>query len=316
MTLVKEEVVGVRRTALANRKSFLDMGTNGTNTITALKAATGIADDRLSAHHPNGTGNPTAIGDFLVDAVGRYSSGTLQFETDLERVFSTPSILAQGTNNEDFEVQVDFAYPTGTPTGDLWRNQIGIGGSNLVTRGSDFIEQGRVSGSLPDAGRDSIRIQCKLNATGSVRVEVELTGSLNNDATNHNTTLIYDSTNDGGTEVWGPSPRVWRIEADEGSSGDDLFLTMYEYDPNGQITGYMDWEINPQQTLTGDQGSAQVSSGTAQDTANISGLSTGTHTLEVVLRDGQGGTAQDSHQVDFEKTGGANSTIFQLTDLH
>lgn len=292
------------------------MGINGDVTMTALKAATGIADDRLSAHHPNGAGNTVAMGDFLVGAVGRYSSGTLQFETDLERVFSTPSILAQGTNNENFEVQVDFAYPSGTATGDFWREQVGISGSNLVTRGSDFIEQGRVTGSLPNSGRDSIRIQCKLDATGSVRVEVELTGNLNNDATNHGVILAYDSTNDGGTEVWGPSPRVWRIEADEGSNGDDLFLTMYEYDPNGQANGYMDWEINPQQSLSGDAGSAQVTSGTAQDTANISGLSTGTHTLEVVLRDGQGGAAQDSHQVDFDKTGGSNSTIFQLTDLH
>ena len=40
------------------------MGTNGTNTITALKTATGVADNRLSAHHPNGAGNATSFGDF------------------------------------------------------------------------------------------------------------------------------------------------------------------------------------------------------------------------------------------------------------
>jgi hypothetical protein len=47
------------------------MGVNGSNTVDRLKAATGIADDRVSAHHPNGTGNETAMGDFFVTAIGR-----------------------------------------------------------------------------------------------------------------------------------------------------------------------------------------------------------------------------------------------------
>jgi hypothetical protein len=47
------------------------MGKNGQNTIDRLKAATGIADDRLSAHHPNGAGNEASMGDFLVFRVGR-----------------------------------------------------------------------------------------------------------------------------------------------------------------------------------------------------------------------------------------------------
>jgi len=46
------------------------MGTSADITMTNLKSATGIADDRLSAHHPNGAGNQTKFGDFLVANFG------------------------------------------------------------------------------------------------------------------------------------------------------------------------------------------------------------------------------------------------------
>jgi hypothetical protein len=46
------------------------MGTSADITMTNLKSATGIADDRLSAHHPNGAGNQTKFGDFLVSNFG------------------------------------------------------------------------------------------------------------------------------------------------------------------------------------------------------------------------------------------------------
>lgn len=46
------------------------MSTTDDITMTNLKSATGIADDRVSAHHPNGTGNETAMGDFVVNDVG------------------------------------------------------------------------------------------------------------------------------------------------------------------------------------------------------------------------------------------------------
>jgi len=46
------------------------MGTSADITMTNLKSATGIADDRLSVHHPNGAGNQTKFGDFLVSNFG------------------------------------------------------------------------------------------------------------------------------------------------------------------------------------------------------------------------------------------------------
>jgi len=52
------------------------MGKSATITMTRLKNATNIADNRLSAHHPNGTGNETAFGDFLVFDLGAEGSDT------------------------------------------------------------------------------------------------------------------------------------------------------------------------------------------------------------------------------------------------
>lgn len=50
------------------------LNNNGDYTITNLKSATGIADDRLSAHHPDGAGNETAMGDFACKAVGNFNN--------------------------------------------------------------------------------------------------------------------------------------------------------------------------------------------------------------------------------------------------
>lgn len=50
------------------------MGTGGDITMTNLKSATGIADDRLSAHRPNGAGNQTKFGDFLITDIGGNTS--------------------------------------------------------------------------------------------------------------------------------------------------------------------------------------------------------------------------------------------------
>lgn len=46
------------------------MGKNGNNTITALKDATGIADNRLSAHAPGGVGSEVSMVEFLIGGVG------------------------------------------------------------------------------------------------------------------------------------------------------------------------------------------------------------------------------------------------------
>lgn len=75
------------------------MGVNGTITRTNLKGATGIADDRLSAHHPNGAGNQTAMGNFLITDFGRFIGSPEWTETRVPG--STTNIW--GTTNSDGE---------------------------------------------------------------------------------------------------------------------------------------------------------------------------------------------------------------------
>lgn len=58
---------------------------NGKYTITNLKTATGIADDRLSAHRPNGAGNQASFGDFVCKAVGYQDPNTPDVFTRLLR---------------------------------------------------------------------------------------------------------------------------------------------------------------------------------------------------------------------------------------
>lgn len=297
------------------------MGTNGTVTVSNLKAATGIADDRISAHHPNGAGNTTAMGDFLIDAIGRYDSSNGVFVTDLNRVGS--GVLAQGTQNDTFEVDIDYQFPAGA-SGVHWREQIGFrkvtgtsASGGLSTIGSDFNELSRsaVSGGSSQPG-NTVRVKCEVAGFSNIVFNAELKGGLNNDATNHATLLIYDASNDPNTTVWDDSARIYRIEGNESSGGDSLSLTFSLYDPDNNVsTPVADWEINPSTNIPDISGTASFSSGTANDTADVSQLSStnNPHTVEVVLRDGAGGTALDTHQVDYNK---GNSFVYSLEDLY
>jgi hypothetical protein len=72
------------------------MSTFGTHTISNLKSATGIADDRLSAHHPNGTGNETAKSEFITSKVGMpYGPQPDNWKGEIELV-SVPACLGPG----------------------------------------------------------------------------------------------------------------------------------------------------------------------------------------------------------------------------
>lgn len=298
------------------------MGTNGTVTVSNLKAATAIADDRISAHHPNGAGNTTSLGDFLIDAIGRWDSGNGVFVTDLKRVGS--GVLAQGTQNNDvFEVDIDYQFPAGAP-GDHWREQIGlrkvtgVGASGgLSTIGSDFNELNRsaAAGGNTQPG-NTVRVKCEVTAFSNVVFNAELKGGLNDDATNHGTLLIYDASNDPDTDVWDDSARIYRIEGSENSVGDQLDLLFYLYDPNSNLTDPIaDWAINPNQQIGKITGTASFNLGTANDTADISVISSSNnpHNFEVNLRDGVGGSSKDFHSFDYNK---GTDFIKTLSDLH
>jgi len=83
-----------------------DIGTLGEYTMSNLKAATGIGDDRLSAHHPNGTGNTTAFGDFAIEVVG-HNPGSGD-PADYTRLLRPVQVTVDGNTQS-----ISGSYPTG-----------------------------------------------------------------------------------------------------------------------------------------------------------------------------------------------------------
>lgn len=79
--------------------------TNGNYTITNLRGATGIADDRISAHHPNAAGNETALGDFSIRALGHELSAG-----DLTRLLRPVQVTVNGSVQS-----ISGSYGSGDP---------------------------------------------------------------------------------------------------------------------------------------------------------------------------------------------------------
>jgi hypothetical protein len=77
------------------------MPTSDDTSISALKGATGVADDRLSAHNPNGTGNQTKIGDFIINALGGNTDPSTQSVVDGKYLLITEINKADGTTIND-----------------------------------------------------------------------------------------------------------------------------------------------------------------------------------------------------------------------
>jgi len=290
------------------------MGVDGDVTITNLKSATGIADDRLSAHHPNGTGNQTALGDFLIDQIGRRDTVN-GYQTDLERIGVGP--LEQG---DVFEVRVDVerAAGAGVGGGQHFVEQVLKGGNNFSfddgNDGVQFNSIREISGT-PSA-YDSVAIEYKVTGFSSVSVRTKLTGSLNNDATNHNTTLEYLSANDSNTTVRDASPAMDCLTWNTGfGTTNEIRLAVDLYDPKDQITDYINWDLEAENAppLKNENVDGQD---IAEFVWNHGGTLGNSLTVRVDLRNGQGGTIiqSESNVIDTsQQTGTVNYTQFNCS---
>lgn len=200
------------------------MGVNGDITISNLKSATGIADDRLSAHHPNGAGNTTAMGDFLTDAIGRRAGasewsqavvdGVDGFDTFLGIPETTvqsgtaglPAISQAGVDasiDSNGLVQINGGE---IRDGDNLWVRVGTGIDPAAGLGKHFGEQiGKNTGSLQifdtvnltptgtrEAGTDAdgrtvidLEFQVDIQDVATTRAELRLEDTLNTDATNY-----------------------------------------------------------------------------------------------------------------------------------
>jgi len=265
------------------------MGFDGDITMTNLKAATGIADDRLSAHHPNGTGNETAMGDFLVGGLGRDTDanpGTI--ESNLIRPHSvngdegdaSGSFNANGVWSFSGDVTLDPASTNkfvleidlGFPLGEYFAEQIGTRAVhwNFAVQNCsvDAVKSFSTGGSL----NDQLHLECTVTGFGSqVSVEARFGDNMNTDATNFNGSstgtprLLFQTADvQDATPLIAFSGKVIRFD-DAGSSGSGHQFAVnikndgtaipgssILFDPNGQVDlASSTWELYKNGTSRG-----------------------------------------------------------------
>jgi hypothetical protein len=180
------------------------MGKNGDITITNLKSSTGISDDRLSAHHPNGTGNKTSFGDFLVSNLSGIADGGDPLFDELCKIWDVNGTRRFGTyNSSDFWKfdDTNFELTDGdtfrwvietTAAGNLYIPQIASRNENW-----DFATTNAVVDNLKELNNNGsivgVLVECTVDSPGSA-VEVFLNnygGDLNTDIANYNADFAF-----------------------------------------------------------------------------------------------------------------------------
>ena len=273
----------------------------GNVTMTNLKAATGINDDRLSAHAPSGPGVQAKFGDFLVEALGTFSGAPeLTYEAYITRPNSTQLYLEKG---DTFEIllQVGKLRYRNSAHSEHWfeqvfkeRNDYDLDNPNAALQGITLANE--------EPSRFDIHLTYKVQSFGSVYVTVRQTGKLNARATNHDTVLEYDSTNDPNTEVRTASPAMDKVDIAGDPANDQQLFTVELYDPNDQINEHVQFNVkstappNAMDDADGEQNASYLHS-------YQSGREGSTEDIVIKLYDGapgSGGTLVQSETVGFQ----------------
>lgn len=267
------------------------MGVDGDVTMTNLKSATGIADDRLSAHHPNGTGNTTAMGDFFVPGLGAYrdvdSDPEQEFVAEWVEVAAPSQDNASSSDPADpaldvgdyFKIKVQLhdtvavgGYPdyddanktTPIIVGDYWDQLVGNGiqyvfnNCQIVTETLDKTAN-EIILELEVTGFDSV----------SAKVEMDHDGGYNKDAVHYDSSLANISYSN--SDVQSSTPAIGTNDAggtfkalctDNNTYNPSLDL----YEPQGNVTGYYivwgDGQTDSWSSGSGVPGHCYVSTGT------------------------------------------------------
>lgn len=215
------------------------MGVNGDITMTNLQSATGIADDRLSAHNPNGAGNQTKFRDFLVVSLKRSKTNSsrllIPYEVNGSTAFSgsygstdpaTAFFSFSGTTFTPGDtITIQIAVPL---CGDFFREQIASKSANLTF--TDNAGTATVKSADYSASRNGTRlIDITLEVTNygtDIRVQWVFQDGMNTDAGNYNQALYFRT-----RDLESASPRI----ATEGTAvGFEDFYdgTSHEYSIN------------------------------------------------------------------------------------
>lgn len=187
------------------------MGKDGNVTLSNLKNATGIADDRLSAHNPNGAGTNTRLGNFLVGKIGRYifsnewvnqnittdingdPHGKSEYDTklglDSSRVGQVDSdgnwtfdshVLQEG---DVIEIRIETDIESGAEIGKHFLKAIVEDGAGFVTSSvSGLTDTGNHSITTNSEGHEVIDLEYEVTGFNSVGIRFNLEDTINVDA--------------------------------------------------------------------------------------------------------------------------------------
>lgn len=274
------------------------MGTNGVNTITALKDATGIADNRLSAHAPTGAGARTGFRDFHILKIGGLADGDERdpagnFTTDLRLGNSTSVSTDSYVKKGDFlAVQFSAKKPSGED-GRYWGESVAVQAGIVQDLTTHLSLDSRF---VNYEASELVEIYYKYEVTGFDYVDLELrhVEDVNEDATNHDTTLRFDSRNRA-LNVWSDAPRIEAATvSDRCNDSLDSEVDLSIYDPTDQEGNYYEYKVKPGQR-DGDTGSST--------STNFSYTSPCETTYDILLQwyDGSGGTLVDEITVTAEQ---------------
>lgn len=271
-------------------------------TITNLKAATSIADDKLSAHNPNGSGNVTAMSDFLVDAIGIWDSANAQWLQTLER--ESPDGTYEDGDTFKLYFQVERAdLPSGADKGRFWPEQI-YNESGFRA----FIENLSYTSYSTTVNSERIKVvlEFAIDGAGGVEYHILPEGDLNQHAINYLASgaggsgdrLTYDSGNDGDVTIRSNQAAMDCLQYTKTTSGETRF-DVELYDPDNTINEYVEFDVGPTGTDHTDTDSND--DGFATWDAYDHGVTTiETKSIELTLRDGAGGTIIQQDTVNWE----------------
>jgi len=192
------------RLALLTNEPLLDnMGANGEITMTNLKSATGIADDRLSAHHPNGAGNTTGMGNFLVSGVQRSFSNSSRLLLPHKVKGSTSGFSGSYDTTDPATALYSFDSTTLAPpdtftiqiaipfAGEHFAQQIASRSQNLSFSDNDNVVSVKSIDLNPGRG-DFIDYTLEMTGYGlSMELAWTFADGMNTDAVNYNSTLFF-----------------------------------------------------------------------------------------------------------------------------
>jgi hypothetical protein len=236
---------------------------NGNYTITNLKSATGIADDRLSAHHPNGAGNETSMGEFALDDLGgggnnnAIGSPPLEtvlypFEVDGRDVNEDPSGSGEGYDNSsppiwtfDSDDNVNLSPdPNEDDTFKIWIDvrafQSGAGrhfadqiGSRLSAHWAKTLNNNLSIDAIKPGGRgNGMYVKCTVTDFGVVGgFGLKFQGPMNDLMPNHDIEITFrsDDWDDGGATITDANGGQDVEFEDDNDSGEH----QYAINPNG-----------------------------------------------------------------------------------